>query len=314
MKLVAPDYYNQFYCKASKCIHNCCIGWEIDIDDFSLELYKSVPGALGSKLSANISCNDDGAHFILDKDDRCPFLQSDGLCQLICELGEDSLCDICADHPRFRNYFSDHIEIGIGLSCEEAARIIVTNESDVSLVIIEDDGMCENVSDFEEQFMLERDRIFSLIQDKNDTNFQKISKICNLYNLKNLDNLSKWSDVYLSLEHLTSEWPVLLGKMKTSYLTASDILSKKEYNKPFQNLLHYFIFRHFTPSDLYEDKRAMIGASLLSVLVITAVFFINGNLNTQSFLDISRLYSSEIEYSDTNFERLMLAVKDDQNV
>ena len=31
--LVYPDYYPEFRCSASACKHNCCIGWEIDIDE-----------------------------------------------------------------------------------------------------------------------------------------------------------------------------------------------------------------------------------------------------------------------------------------
>ena len=37
MKVVVPNYYNQFKCIAEKCHHNCCIGWEIDIDDHACD-------------------------------------------------------------------------------------------------------------------------------------------------------------------------------------------------------------------------------------------------------------------------------------
>ena len=33
MLTVYPDYYKKFNCKKEKCRHNCCVGWEIDIDD-----------------------------------------------------------------------------------------------------------------------------------------------------------------------------------------------------------------------------------------------------------------------------------------
>ena len=36
MDIFAPSYYKKFKCIADKCHHNCCIGWEIDIDDEAL--------------------------------------------------------------------------------------------------------------------------------------------------------------------------------------------------------------------------------------------------------------------------------------
>ena len=47
MIAITPDYYNKFKCIANRCRHSCCIGWEIDIDDSTLQKYnnftKKVP-------------------------------------------------------------------------------------------------------------------------------------------------------------------------------------------------------------------------------------------------------------------------------
>jgi hypothetical protein len=65
MKLVAPDYYEKFKCIADKCKHSCCIGWEIDIDEDTMDLYESIDGEFGEKLldynsyQIQISYNDD---------------------------------------------------------------------------------------------------------------------------------------------------------------------------------------------------------------------------------------------------------------
>ena len=111
MKLIAPDYYNSFSCIASACRHSCCVGWDIAVDEDTYEYYKTVGGALGKKLKKSISVTDEGACFAVDENLHCPFLQADGLCEIICNLGEGALCNICADHPRFRNYFADRTEI-----------------------------------------------------------------------------------------------------------------------------------------------------------------------------------------------------------
>ena len=57
MKLIAPSYYKNFKCIAGKCKNNCCkAGWEIDIDDDTANLYKSVNTTFGEKLKANEKC------------------------------------------------------------------------------------------------------------------------------------------------------------------------------------------------------------------------------------------------------------------
>ena len=124
MKQVFPSYYKDFRCIAGDCRHSCCIGWEIDVDPDKLQYYLTLPGPLGDRLRANISLEGD-PHFILDDRERCPFLNQNGLCDLILELGQDSLCGICRDHPRFRNELPGRVETGLGLCCEEAARLIL---------------------------------------------------------------------------------------------------------------------------------------------------------------------------------------------
>lgn len=49
-----PDYFERFQCSASDCTDNCCIGWEIDIDERTAERYKKVQGELGQKLKDRI--------------------------------------------------------------------------------------------------------------------------------------------------------------------------------------------------------------------------------------------------------------------
>lgn len=130
----APDYYRDFHCIADRCRHSCCIGWEIDIDDASLERFRSVEGPLGEKLRANIDLSPTPHFTLLGEAERCPFLNEKNLCELILSLGEDSICDICRDHPRFRNFYSDRTEIGLGLCCEEAARLLLLQKHPISIV------------------------------------------------------------------------------------------------------------------------------------------------------------------------------------
>ena len=60
------------------------------------------------------------------------------LCEMIIRHGENYLCDICKEHPRFYNGFDDHTEAGIGLVCEEACRLVLNHDG--AFELIGDDG------------------------------------------------------------------------------------------------------------------------------------------------------------------------------
>ena len=66
MRLYAPSYYKNFKCIAEKCTHNCCIGWEIDIDGQTLARYDALQGDLGDRIRRGIVRGEEGACFALD--------------------------------------------------------------------------------------------------------------------------------------------------------------------------------------------------------------------------------------------------------
>ena len=55
MKLYAISGYEQFRCLMDRCAHTCCAGWEIDIDEESLERYRRTGGTIGEKLREKIN-------------------------------------------------------------------------------------------------------------------------------------------------------------------------------------------------------------------------------------------------------------------
>lgn len=297
MKLIAPSYYNNFSCIADKCKHSCCIGWEIDIDDQTMEYYKSLSGDFGKRLRDNIEITEDIPHFKLLKDERCPFLNNNNLCDIILELGENNLCQICSDHPRFRNFFNDRTEVGLGLCCEEAARIILTYKEKVKLVEINAKEENKDLSDEEIAFFKLRNDIFTLLQNRTKTIDQRISDIIKSYDIYIPEKTySNWSDIYLSLERLDDIWTNKLLALKElcSYKEQPDELA-------YEQLLVYFIYRHLADG-LYDGRiKQRIAFAILSLKIIREISCVCGDDITQ----IARLYSSEIEYSDENIDTLL---------
>ena len=119
MFTIKPDFYDSFKCIADKCTDSCCIGWEIDVDEFALEKYNNINNDFGKKIRSQIIKSEDGSNcFALAENERCPFLNQRNLCDIIINCGEDHLCDICREHPRFYEWFVGVTECGLGLCCE----------------------------------------------------------------------------------------------------------------------------------------------------------------------------------------------------
>ena len=127
MKLRVPYYYDEFRCIAGECKDNCCVGgWEIDIDEETYEYYQQMTGKIGEKLRSSIVESEDGEHCFKLVDNRCPMLTEEGLCVVHKELGEKYLGVVCSQFPRYSEYYGTIKESGIGMACEEAARLMLS--------------------------------------------------------------------------------------------------------------------------------------------------------------------------------------------
>lgn len=308
MKTLVPNYYKSFKCIADKCKHSCCKGWEIDVDEDTLKFYKSVKGNLGKRLSENIETDEENqAHFILFEDERCPFLNECGLCDIISELGENALCQICGDHPRFRNFYDDRTEMGLGICCEAAAEIMLSFEEKVNLVTLEDDGTDITRDD---DFFAFREKIFEIVQDRSLTIEKRIEDMFSyvgvIYSPMSRD---EQYEIYISLEKLDEGRDEILEKVKSlgENFPAEEIFSENE--KAFEQLLYYFVMRHFTPfCDIYEayEKLSFCADSVYMIASLWAVSIKEkGKALFEDLAEAARFYSSEVEYSEENLEMLI---------
>lgn len=120
-----PSYYKQFRCVAGDCPDSCCHEWQVQVDEASGEKYRTLPGKLGEDLRKAMVM-EDGQTLMENVDGRCPMWRADGLCRIQAELGEQALCDVCREFPRLRQDYGDFVELGLEMSCPEAARIMLT--------------------------------------------------------------------------------------------------------------------------------------------------------------------------------------------
>ena len=306
MKLIAPDYYENFACIAGKCRRSCCIGWEIDIDAETLDYYQSVEGAFGERLRAGIEKTQEGANFRLCEDERCPFLTENGLCDIILNLGEEALSQICTDHPRFCSFYSDRTEIGLGLCCEEAGRLILSREEKMKLVVLQDDGGEEPLSWEEDRLFRIRKQLFDLAQDREKSISERLQELLDAFGIVSRKNFSEWVNIFLSLEIMDETWAELLTSAKD--FDGED--SMDEWDVAWEQLLCYFLYRHVSETQANLGERVFF--SVLCVLMIRRLFAYlrerDGDADMGELIELCRMYSCEIEYSEENTEALMAAI------
>lgn len=299
MQCVEPNYYKHFRCKAGECAHNCCIGWDIEIDRKTADFYRSVDGSMGERLKENIDFLKQ-PHFKLGKYERCPFLNDENLCDIIIEFGEERLCDICKKHPRFINELPNRVEIGVGLCCEAAAELVLSQKESVKLV---SDGEMQT----DDEIIILRDRVIALLQNREKSIKGRISDMLTLCDTNMPYTTSQLTRLFLSLERLDSGWTDILNMVLKNSDTA-DFNGFDSYMKDRQSELEQFLvylaFRHLanaTDLESFAARVAFVAASYCLIRAIgTAFFSENGSFDFDAYSNVVRMFSAEIEYSDEN--------------
>ena len=233
MKLYAPKYYKQFNCIADKCKHSCCIGWEIDIDSETLGKYNSLSAEASESILNSIDfCN--SPHFKLLDNKRCQNLDENGLCTIIKSMGEDYLCDICREHPRFYNFTNRGKEVGIGMSCEEACRIILSSDDYDEMIEIAEVPGDEDISDFDAITRI--NSIYSFLKDEE---FDIIGKMAILYDTY---------DIEVEFEHMLEtleELEYLNPENRAAFLSYAELDDVVPNDNELTRAFAYFIYRYW---------------------------------------------------------------------
>ena len=143
MLLEYPLFYPDFACIGKACKDSCCRDWLIDIDFETAEKYQRMGGALGEKLRRKLHKKDGEFYFAVEKDRRCPFLQEDGLCEIQSERGEEELSKVCDAYPRRESMVYPYMQLDLHLSCEEAAKAILSWKGELIREEVEDERISE---------------------------------------------------------------------------------------------------------------------------------------------------------------------------
>jgi len=333
-----PSYYKNFKCIASDCQNSCCsAGWEILIDESTAKYYKSVSGEFGKKLKKKVDYSNP-VKFILEENGKCPFLNENNLCDIYINLGPEHVCQICSEHPRFYECYNDVIECGLGIYCEEVARIILSQTEKFStyeeetLEIID-----KNYNPEVFTYLIScRKKIFNYLANDSIRIDQRIADILWFGNViqQNIDsnmlddenifsvqsntktNVESIINYLLSLEPNDTKWFSYLEKCSSTYKNNIDKIELFEKENPnisiyLQNIANYFVYRYFVRSVFDEDALFPIKLMAISIALLKVLFFCkwieNNNLSLMDCVFITKKYSEEIECSDDNIMNIHIA-------
>ncbi len=346
MKLIKPRFYDDFICIAERCTDNCCIGWEIDIDPVSLERFDKVGGEFGERLRAAIHRRADVCTFAFGEGERCALLREDGRCELILHEGEDSLCDICALHPRYFGWYNGIKEAGLGLCCEEICRLMFADRAPLTFTESEiGEEWEENCSEELLQYLIAaRARLFSILQNREHSFADRLVSAADFVRAVQecLDNGElNIPDIQLSqaekpetrdiaavikglihlwnrTESIGAEWDAHAERIEANceQLAAAfgGFLEKSsEEMWRYEHLAVYFCYRYFLNGVFEGEIVSRFGFAIMSVLAVAlsdCLSDIDGCLTDWQRILNLKLYSKQMEYSEDNLELAYDAVWD----
>jgi lysine-N-methylase len=222
---------------------------------------------------------------------RCPFLLDSGLCRLISELGDSYTSLICQRHPRFYRRVGDRIECGLGLSCEEACRIVLSSDGYSEFVTADFDGEVAEETDFDT--ISHREYLYSVLKRPLDHK-SKVDMIKRKYDISDIHSAEEWEEILSSIEYLDDGHQGMF-KVGSNYNVGEEYLER---------FLAYLIFRHLSIATSEDNLRARLGFCLL-LCDILAGYLSSGEHSFDEICDFVRIISEEIEYSEDNTDSLI---------
>lgn len=311
MQVFYREYFEKFRCAAGACPDTCCKEWDVLVDPETARKYRALDGELGDRLRQMLR-EEDGETVIGMVDGHCPMWQADGLCQVQRELGEAALCQVCREFPRLTHDYGDFLERGLEMSCPEAARWILEDDSDVYVSRIIPGEEC-GTYDRDEMAVLRESRgtVLELLRAEERTvgealavallygcqiqgqldggeagDFDPEAALAEARELARPGNVRELLDFFLGLEILTPQWEARLR-----------VPEPGDWEKRHRAMAKYLVDRYWlqavSDGDLYSRVKFIVTACLV-------VKLLGGDT-----LETAQLFSKEIENDADNLDAIL---------
>ncbi len=288
--------FKKFECKKGECKKTCCALWQISVDRKTLNKYKKVKGDFARRIKEGVDFENSS---LCINNGRCAFLNKENLCDIIINLGKEYLGEVCTIHPKFISSLDEYNECGIGLSCEEGARLLITFKDKI---LPNTPPNPSPLKGFDKELIDFREELLHLAYSPAPFR-DRIKKILSFINFSEEEFLLfPLVDALNKMELLDKEWTSYLSNLKRPSLEISEDIEGE-----LTNLLVYFIYRHIINAVDKLDLKSRTLFSLFSTLAIHNIYINSKKVqkDVNLLIDIARGYSAEIEYSEENLFKLL---------
>lgn len=311
MQIRKPAYFDTFSCIAGACPDSCCKEWTVCVDPGAAACYEALPGALGDRLRAAMT-EEDGDIILRLHDGRCPMWRDDGLCSIHAALGESALCTTCREFPRLTHDYGDFRELGLELSCPEAARLILSCHAPQDVLTeLPDDAEPEYDREAMSVLLRTREVMRAILADDSrpmgqtltlalmygyhaqaeldsadETPFDAAAALDEAREFAGAGGMAQITDFFLGLEILSPDWAQRLQKPVPA-----------PWRREYRALARYFVDRYYLQAVSDYDLVSRVKLMVISCLTIR---HLGGD-----FAETAQRYSKEIENDVDNLDAIL---------
>lgn len=295
MKIIKPNFFDEFHCLANNCKNTCCANWEIEIDNKSLLKYSNT------KKLENIddySIKKNKNYIFKTQNNRCIFLDDDNLCKIVKKYGDKYLCEICNEFPRFYINLKTYRFVGLGLDCEKVVEIVLNLNNAISFNISETNKKFDTNED---KRFIKFNEILSLTK-KYSYFYDFVINYLNLSNIK--DSLNNFDFIYETfnikkIQNINFEW--LNGDSKKLFTyTINNFIHKQNFSDiALKNLFICFLYKHYFDNRIKSNEKTIIKYSIFMAICCDSLVNLNNHNITENI-------SKFVRQVEDNFENIKL--------
>ena len=271
-----------------------------------------------------MTIDEDGDRIFIRQGENCPFWNSDMLCDIYINLGENHLCRTCKEFPRITQDYTVFCEHMLSFACPEAARLMLESDFDTGFATDIPQDLQTDYSTTEMNFLLSaRKRTFEILSDcklslserlcrllafnervqnmLDDEIFDITAMPTDEYKKQSCGDASFIFDLHKSLDIMSNDW--LCELEATADFAKNNTLSSR-FDKPLTAYLDYCVRRYYLSA---IDSFNVISTikRMVCAYIVTAYELERPNNPTQAEIaKILQGYSKEVEHSYENGELL----------
>ena len=173
----------------------------------------------------------------------------------------------------------------------------------MQLIALKDDGKDADLPEEEAALLSLRGELIALMQDTSMPLEARLDALLDAVDFAIPDR--DWAAVYRGLERLDPAWDAILEGLSPK---GSRGRSESPLAAAYERFCIYLLYRHLPGALEDDDIPGRVAFCVLSTRILMALCAAKENCTLADCIDLARMYSAEIEYSEENIAALLDAL------